>query len=83
VRPELVREPTWHPYDVVALLPVGRSTKGSMPFFRAITVCTTVKIADGETVLLAGANRVETGRVAYIFVTARLIDAAGEPYSRQ
>jgi Flp pilus assembly secretin CpaC len=88
--PELVFEPEWKIYSVVYTDADGkeRETHLEQPFFHTRAINTTLTIYNGATVLLGGGAMTampgkDKDEMMYIFLAARLVDAAGKPIDRE
>jgi type II secretory pathway component GspD/PulD (secretin) len=83
IAPEIVEEPEWKTYTVEHTGAASVFT-AEQPFFVARSVATTVRLYDGQTILIGGgmANTLEA-KVVYTFVTARLIGLDGEPIRKK
>jgi len=84
--PEAVYPPEWEDYGWTAHGPEGSKTQFQMrqPFFHTQSVSTTVNVFDGRPLVISGGmmDR-ERAKMVYVFITARLINPAGEAIRRK
>ncbi len=80
--PEIVHPPAWKDYGTVRPTPDGGKTELRMerPFFHKQTLTTQIMMSDGARVLVGGGMNNETGdKAVYVFATAWILDADGNP----
>jgi hypothetical protein len=79
--PEYVWEPEWHDYGGRYVDSNGKEQKAHMPqpFFTVFSISTSVALANGARVLLAGGTPTRDGkRLVFAFLSAGLVDIRGE-----
>ncbi len=82
--PQLVAPPLWYLYNAACMLDAkGQEHKMTVqqPFFYTQSVTTSITLSNGATVLIGGGMPgKDKDKVAYAFVTARLVDIEGRPF---
>ncbi len=78
----IVAPPTWRNYAAKYFDFTGTERTGDLPqpFFHTRNTQTSMKIHDGQTVIAAGGmNDLDNKTTTFLFITARLVDADGNP----
>ncbi len=82
LNPQMVYPPVWKNYGSAHEAADGRKESLPMeqPFFPVHSICVSVSVANGATVLIGGGmNNPDGDKTVFAFLTARLLDTEGNP----